>query len=150
MAFIPMRDTEVDLPTKALETMKRGVMRGAKYIVKMNDNQCLNPAELSKLIKENNEPEFGYFGKTERTTKTRPNQNAAEANGVKFMSGQVYALSFALARMITFQDMNYAALYPMYGSVAEDADMGRWVDHAQTAHNITVKYATGPILFDGF
>lgn len=56
-------------PTYVIQTMKRGVMRGAKYIVKMNDNQCLNPAELSKLIKENNEPEFGYFGKTERTTK---------------------------------------------------------------------------------
>ena len=52
-----------------IQTVKRGVMRGAKYIVKMNDHQCLNPEELEKLIKEVEEPEYGYFGKTERTTK---------------------------------------------------------------------------------
>ena len=29
------------------------------------------------------------------------------------MSGEVYVLTFALANLITFQDMNYAALWPM-------------------------------------
>ena len=33
---------------------------------------------------------------------------------VNFMSGEVYVLTFALANLITFQDMNYAALWPMW------------------------------------
>ena len=31
----------------------------------------------------------------------------------RYLTGGVYVLSFRLARLITFADMNYAAMYPM-------------------------------------
>ena len=39
-------------------------------------------------------------------------ETGADDQFVEYMSG-VYVLTFALARLITFNEMNYAALYPM-------------------------------------
>ena len=45
------------------QTMKRGVMRGAKYIVKMEDDECMDPHKLEKLIKTAKHPQYGYFSR---------------------------------------------------------------------------------------
>lgn len=143
IAFIPSRDAYVDLPTKTLEIIKRGVLRGAKYVVKMDDDKCLDPDHFRELIQRANDPEYGYYAIYSWDTKGYESQLGADHKFVKYMSGPLYALTFALARTITFDDMNYAALYPMYGSASEDVDMGRWVDHVMHKHNVTVKYVTG-------
>ena len=41
------------------------------------------------------------------------NQKGSDGQFIKYFSGWVYALSFSLARLITFEDFNYASLYPM-------------------------------------
>merc|ERR1712224_1042759 len=117
--------------------------RGAKYIVKMDDDMCLSLARFSKLVKMAKEPKFAYIANMIWDRKYYESQKGADGKFVKYMSGPIYALTFSLAKLITIADMNYAALYPMYGSSSEDVGMGRWVDHAMKKHNVTVKYITG-------
>lgn len=143
--FMPSRDTYIDLPTKTLEVIKRGVLRRARYIIKMDDDKCLDPDKLQKLLDKNHDPEYGYFAIFLWNTKYYNSQLGVDKKFAKYMSGPLYGLTFPLARLITFDDSNYAAMYPMYGSSSEDVDMGRWVEHAMTAHNITVKYMTGQL-----
>ena len=41
-------------------------------------------------------------------------QKGADHKFKKYMSGPLYALTFDLARLIAFDDIDYAALYPMF------------------------------------
>jgi len=140
IAFIPERDTYVDLPTKTLETMRLGVLHGAHYIIKVDDDKCPHIANLMKVIEKQKHPKYTYIGAYFWGQKYYTSQKGFDGGFVPYMSGWVYALSFSLAKLITFADLNYASLYPMYGSSSEDVDMGRWVAHAKDTHNVPVKY----------
>lgn len=135
IAFMASRDTSIDLPTKTLEVMKRGVLHKAKYIVKMDDNFCMDLKAFIKQVKQARDPKYGYFANS-----IQDEQSGADGKVVKYMSGPFYALTFALAKLITFSDINWVAMYPIYGSSSEAVDMGKWVKYAMDTHNITVKY----------
>lgn len=44
-----------------MKVVKAGVLRGAKYIVKMDDDMCLSLGHLTKLVKSAKEPKYSYI-----------------------------------------------------------------------------------------
>ena len=40
-------------------------------------------------------------------------QRGFDGKSAKYISGEVYVFTFSLAKLITFEDFNYASMYPM-------------------------------------
>merc|ERR1719174_3195745 len=116
-------------------------MLGAKFIVKMDDDMCIFVDKFLASVQARRDPTFAYISNHFWRKMVYPAQQmGVNKDFVPYMSGPIYALTFPLAKLIAFDDNDHSALYPMYGSSSEDADMGRWVRYARKRHNITVAY----------
>ena len=59
----------------------------------------------------------------------------ADGSTALYYSGPCYFVSAALARAIFQTDRTHTLLFDSYGSNAEDANMGKWVEHSQATHS---------------
>eukprot|EP00438_Fugacium_kawagutii_P021922 Skav207169 [mRNA] locus=scaffold573:538982:539677:- [translate_table: standard] len=139
--FVHFPDTYLGLQSKTFAVFKYGYNLGASYIVKMDDDICVNASNLLLKIeeheaqaKEGGPPAIfgGYFLIT----------GIKAINGVEtpYFSGLCYMLSQDLVGAIVGEQSMDAVLFAPYGSYDEDAQTGRWVSFVQKRHNMSVNF----------
>ena len=63
----------------------------------------------------------------------------ADGSTAPYHTGTAYVLSAGLARSIFVDDRAHTAAFTMFGSVSEDANMGKLVAYAESHRGITVR-----------
>eukprot|EP00438_Fugacium_kawagutii_P021923 Skav207170 [mRNA] locus=scaffold573:543439:544134:- [translate_table: standard] len=141
--FVHFPDTYLGLQSKTFAVFKYGYNLGASYIVKMDDDICVN-ASLLLLKIEEHEAQAKKGGPPAVFAGDMLITWIKAINGVKtpYFSGLCYMLSKDLVRPIVEEDSMNAVLFAPYGSYDEDAQTGRWVAFAKKHHNISVNFMT--------
>eukprot|EP00397_Hematodinium_sp_SG-2012_P033582 GEMP01035900.1.p1 GENE.GEMP01035900.1~~GEMP01035900.1.p1 ORF type:complete len:398 (+),score=68.66 GEMP01035900.1:111-1304(+) len=146
--FIPFRDSYRDLVDKTLHIFDKGYQSGAQLVVKVDDDQCVNPKPLldvaaSRIYDAPNRMLYGgsYLWKgTEYDIMQGPHHEIAT-----YFGGPTYVLSRKLVETI-LNDNAFTNLHAMYGSSSEDTDVGKWVQHVGRQHpEYTIDFKTFPI-----
>lgn len=116
------------LPIKALQLFALGARSGAKYVLKIDDDQTFYPQNF-----------ITWADQRAASGKTGPVyvgpfliQGAirqADGNYDKFIYGPCYGLSGDLAWQIAIADFDHSIAFPTYGLPNDDADMGIWTKY---------------------
>lgn len=143
----PNRDYYRDKTEKILGVLRYGVEKGAKYIIKPDDDYCVNVTK-TKLAIQKHEMEHpsaelyagvNYFKGTEYASMKGPHNETAP-----FMSGHLIVVSRKLAMTIVGPDWMQNILKAAYGTSSDDANLGKMVARARTLHNVSVKTIVEP------
>eukprot|EP00966_Prymnesium_polylepis_P030509 709997-Prymnesium_polylepis.1 len=71
----------------------------------------------------------------------------ADGKATPFISGHVEVLSRRLACTICQEDFAHSLLKAPYGTSSDDANLGRWVAHAERSHALNVRVSTADLLY---
>ena len=152
MHFIAVPDTYLDLQAKSYAIFQHGYALGATYVVKLDDDGCVDVPKLQSALEEHEKRPgrelYAGYHRWEGTEMRQMRGRAGEPH--PYMSGPLYLLSRELIRLIMDEDRANTVLWAAYGSFDEDAQTGRWVAFAQKEHNVTVDYQVIPGLLHGF
>jgi len=146
LLVVPSRDLYVDLTLKTISWLEWGVNQARyDYIVKTDDEYCLNTTELDRLVDGHRGHEL-YFGVYEHSGTEYSSMRGADGSVAPFMSGAVYGLSIGLAASIIRDDRIHTMSYLLYGTSSDDANMGKWVDYATKRRELVVDHVVEPKL----
>jgi hypothetical protein len=141
LLLTPNRDHYRDMTEKLLSSIRYSLEQGADYILKTDDEYCINITEVKRLVEErkknNNEL---YMGIYQFAGDEYESMKGADGTIAPFMSGWVIGLSRKLAKTIVEDGWNHNLLIAPYGTSSDDANLGKWVDWAIRTHNLTVDY----------
>jgi hypothetical protein len=141
LLLTPNRDHYRDMTEKLLSSIRYSLEQGADYILKTDDEYCINITEVKRLVEErkknNNEL---YMGIYQFAGDEYESMKGADGTIAPFMSGWVIGLSRKLAKTIAEDGWNHNLLIAPYGTSSDDANLGKWVDWAIRTHNLTVDY----------
>lgn len=119
-----------------------GLAWSTRYVAKIDDDICLNVWMFQRTVRFEDPSAALYVGSYLFNGREYAIMKGADGTVAPFMSGPIEILSRKLARII-FQDLaNYAALYNFYGSSSEDANLGKWIKHAQDLNLTKVKFVS--------
>lgn len=150
IVITPNRDYYRDISEKLMSSLKYSVEQGVDYILKTDDEYCIDINVAKRLITEarrkdpNNEIYMGHnlFDGTEYSL-----MKGADGTIAPFMSGWVLGVSYNLASTIVQEDWVHSMMVAHYGTSSDDANLGKWVDWAVQKHNLTVDYVTDHKLY---
>lgn len=144
LEVLPMPETAGNKIAKASAVFYAGLHSGASFIVRADDDFCVNAsslrdqlAALSEFAESDGEVYSGLyeFQGTEYRSMFGPDNTSAP-----FFSGPFYVLSRGLAHAIFVRDRLHTALYGSYGTSSENANVGKWVQHAERRHQMKVHH----------
>jgi hypothetical protein len=149
----PHRDHYRDLTEKLLGVLREGVHMGADYIFKTDDDVCLNISSAMQVIREHEQYHsehalyVGYYlWDPNIVGHATYNKIFDKVPGqAPYVSGGVIGVSRSMAQTI-LKDWNVHALRAVYGSSAEDANMGSMVQYAAEHADISVRTVVDPNL----
>lgn len=137
----PNRDYYRDKTEKLLGVLRYGVEYGAEYILKLDDDTCLNVTAAKHVIEkhERDHPDSELYAGAKYYMGTEGN-NMKGPNGevTRFMDGPSILLSRNLAETIVGPDWMHNVLKAVYGTSSDDANLGRMVVRAKDVHNISL------------
>ncbi|KAL7554875.1 hypothetical protein ACHAWF_018692 [Thalassiosira exigua] len=141
LLITPNRDQYRDKSEKLLSSLRYAVDQGVDFILKTDDEYCVNVEVAKRLIRSRplqNEIFMGWirWNGTEYSV-----MKGSDGTIAPFMSGWVFGLSQNLAKTIVNDDWVHSMLFSTYGTSSDDANLGKWVDYAVRTHNITVDHA---------
>lgn len=126
--FMPMPDTYVSLESKTLNVLQYGYALGAEYVVKSDDDACVEPrALLNGTASHERDASGALYGGQHRS---------------RIWGGFVgpgYVLSRDLVDQIIHEDWPHTAMFAVDGgTLDEDVAMMRWVNYAEEKHGLRV------------
>jgi len=139
LVIVPVRDHYRDTTDKIIWLYQHGLTRNASYIAKVDDDICINVPVFKRLTRYESASDGIYMGFYKFNGKEYDSMKGADGTTASFMSGPIEILSRALAKIIFHDLSNYAALYSIYGTSSEDANLGKWVQHVQDLRLSSVK-----------
>eukprot|EP00438_Fugacium_kawagutii_P014194 Skav207960 [mRNA] locus=scaffold108:570434:571252:+ [translate_table: standard] len=139
--FAHFPDAYVAEQSKTFALFEYGYSLGASYVVKMEDDACVDASMLLLKIAEHEH----YARKGGAAALYAGHQLVSWTKGRDGMndpyySGLCYVLSQDLLRLILIEDEANTVLWAPYGSFDEDAETGHWVAFAINHHNISVHW----------
>lgn len=137
----PHRDYYRDLNEKLMGVMRFGVEAGVQYIVKVDDDRCVNVTQVHAMIDKHEEIQQGkelYGGVHGFRGDEHEMMKGPHGEVAPFMSGQLIILSRGLARIIVGPDWMYNILKVNYGTSSDDANLGKMIARAEEVHNVSV------------
>lgn len=146
--LLSMRDQYADLTDKLIGILDFGIHQtNAQYVMEMDDDKCLVPSVLRTIIQNHHESnETGelwagayLFSGTEYAQMEGPTGIIAP-----YFSGNGCMLSRNLARTLVDDDRDHTVLSGVYGTTADDANLGKWVQYAQEKHDLKVVFKSDP------
>jgi len=143
MHFVPIPDGYLDLHAKTFSLLEYGYNLGAAYVVKTDDDVCLNTEGLMDGIhafETDPEGDALYAGYYDWHGTEYASMRGRDNVPTPYMSGPGYVLSRNLVKAIVKDDEMHSILWAPYGSFDEDTNTGRWVEYARTHHNIAVQF----------
>lgn len=142
--FINYRDQYMDLTNKLLGIFKYGFYHTtADYIGEHDDEYCLNPETLKKMIDGHNRAKPGQelYGGNYLWKGDEYKAMVGVAGMVSpYMSGWCSFLSRKIIGHIVDDDWAHTVLANQYGTQADDANTGKWVAYAQEHHGVDVDF----------
>jgi hypothetical protein len=143
MIITPNRDKYQDLNEKVLSLLRHGVASGAKYIMKVDDEYCVNFDVAFKHLDEHTAKHDGnelYLGNYHWRGNEYPSMKGADGTILPYMSGWTWALSKKLAYTVAVKNWQHNLLWMAYGTSSDDANLGKWVQHAMKRDHLEVTY----------
>ena len=146
LAFFDFPDTWIGLQTKTFALLQYGYSLGASYVVKLDDDACVNASQLLLGIEEHEArvkkggPSALYAGAVVKQGTEYHGMKGKDNSTHPYYTGLCYILSQDLIQPIIEDDKMNTVLWAPYGSFDEDAQTGRWVAFAQAHHNISVDW----------
>jgi Galactosyltransferase len=147
----PHRDSYLDMTDKLLGVLRHGVAADVDYIFKMDDEYCLNVDIALGIIREHEARHPNdelYVGCYQMQGIEFGNMRGPHNETSPFMIGAGFGVSRHLAETIVDTDWVHSALYAAYGTSADDANLGKWIDYAMEKHNMTVQTKVSTFLID--
>ena len=146
----PNRDYYRQKTEKILFVLRYGVESGADYIVKPDDDRCVNTFALKRMTDKHEKTHpfatemyggYNLFKGDEYNIMKGPHGEMAP-----FMSGPLVVVSRGLAETIVGPDWIYNVLYGSYGTSSDDANLGKMVAKTKERHNMSIAYSVEPQL----
>ena len=133
----PHKETYRNLPLKSLTMIRYAYDKGYDYIVKIDDEFCVNELALQSLREK-----WLYAGEYMFRGNEYTSMRGADNQYHPYFSGNVWILSRALMKCIVVDNYVRSLSYYAYGSSSEDVDVGYWVHQCsksavvKTIHNL--------------
>lgn len=130
-----------------------GVEAGAEYIVKPDDDKCINVARFHAMVRQHEKKNEGkelYGGIYGFKGDEYESMKGPHGEIAPFASGHVIVLSRGLARILVGPEWMYNILKVNYGTSSDDANLGKMIARAEKIHNVSVSivYDMGMLLCD--
>ena len=138
----PNRDYYRDKTEKLLGVLRYGVEFGARYILKSDDDYCINVSVAKHMLQrhERRHPGSELYGGSYYWNGTEyPQMRGPHNETAAFFSGHIIVMSRNLAKTIVGPDWMQNVLKAAYGTSSDDANLGKMVVRAKQNHNISVK-----------
>eukprot|EP00435_Cladocopium_sp_Y103_P040071 s2555_g10.t2 len=146
LAFFHFPDVYLGLQTKTFTILSYGYSLGANYVVKLDDDACMNASQLLLGIAVHEArvarggPAALYAGAVLRQGTEYHGMKGKDGSSHPYFTGLGYMLSYDLIQIIINDDKMNTVLWAPYGSFDEDTQTGRWVAFAEEHHNTTVDW----------
>jgi len=138
----PNRDVYRDKSEKVIGWMRYFVAHGERYVQKVDDEYCPYVDRVLLMMRQHDEQKNRselYGGSFRfRGTEYKNKMTGADGTVSPFISGHTFGVSRNLARYIAETDAVHSLLYSIYGTSSDDANVGKWVHHAQRFGNMSV------------
>eukprot|EP00438_Fugacium_kawagutii_P003798 Skav211111 [mRNA] locus=scaffold3323:112618:113295:- [translate_table: standard] len=142
MKFFHYPDTYMTLQSKTFALLSYAYSLGVSYVVKLDDDACVNATKLLKKIEEHEalvaagkQPAALYAG----TQFVRDRHGKDNLNHPYYI-GRMYILSKDLVKAIVEDDAENSVLFAPYGFFDEDAETGAWIGYAAQHHKIKIHW----------
>uniref|UniRef100_A0A7S2PNY4 Hexosyltransferase n=1 Tax=Skeletonema marinoi TaxID=267567 RepID=A0A7S2PNY4_9STRA len=138
----PNRDYYRDINEKLLSSMRYAVDQGFDFILKTDDEYCVDIDVVKELIRERqgNSQDDIYMGIHRFNGDEYENMKGSDGTIAPFMSGWIIGLTRNLASTIVGEGWVHSMLVAPYGTSSDDANLGKWVDWATRKYNMTVQH----------
>ena len=137
----PNRDYYRDKTEKMMSWLREAVQMDVDYILKTDDDYCVNLTRTFELIEQHEQTYKGaelYLGYDIWNGNERNMMKGPHGETAPFASGWVYGLSRRLAVAIV-QDWNRHLLKAAYGTSSDDANLGKMVAFVDKKYNMPVR-----------
>jgi hypothetical protein len=146
--ILPMRDSYEDLTDKLIGLLSYSYdSTSASYVVEHDDEFCIDVNVLLNMISTHearNSSQELYGGNYRFAGTEYDSMRGVNGMTSPFFSGNAVLLSRGLVKTIIDTDYTNTVLAGTYGTTADDANLGRWVQYAERKHNMTIN-----VLSDG-
>jgi len=141
--FLMFRDVYMDLPNKLMGILSNIYYKSdSEYIGEHDDDYCVEPQVILVTIAEqkksrNAELWIGayLFKGDEYASMKGPNNMTAQ-----YFSGNGAIMSRGLVKPIVVDNFPLVVQHGEYGTVSDDANLGKWVSFAVEKQNLTLDY----------
>lgn len=138
----PNRDYYRDINEKLLSSLRYAVDQGFDFILKTDDEYCVDIGVVKELIRERrgNGQDDIYMGIYRFNGDEYESMKGSDGTIAPFMSGWTIGLTQNLANAIVGEGWVHSMLVAPYGTSSDDANLGKWVDWATRKYNMTVHH----------
>jgi hypothetical protein len=138
----PNRDYYRDINEKMLSSLRYAVDQGFDFILKTDDEYCVDIDVVKELIKEKQggSQDDIYMGIYRFNGDEYDSMKGSDGTIAPFMSGWIIGLTRNLANAIVGEGWVHSMLVAPYGTSSDDANLGKWVDWATRKYNMTVQH----------
>lgn len=120
------RDYYRDMTDKMLAYMRYDYEHvKSMFVFKTDDEYCLNISTVLRIVKNKKAKEM-YIGSYMFEGTEYENMKGPNGEIAPFMSGAVLGVSRGILKSI-MKDWTYSALYNIYGTSSDDANLGKWI-----------------------
>lgn len=151
--FVPMREAYADLSDKLLAILRHGYFNtDATYFGEHDDEFCVDPSSLLSEVNDcNKNKEDGeecWVGSYWFQGDEYDSMKGVDGSLAGYFSGYGSLMSRGLAKYVVDVDYAHSALHAPYGTSADDANLGKWIQYAMDQHDVRVCVKTGMQLRD--
>lgn len=153
IVILPMRDTYMSLPDKLFQSFQYALWdyQETPYLGTHDVEYCVDMRNAMQVIERFEESHGCHDAKNCTEDKRHylyaghmllPGRQSKGAEGKSrpFFSGWGYFLSRGLVSLIVEKDRSHSVLNGIYGTSADDVDMGKWVAFASHTHGIKADF----------
>lgn len=144
--MLSMRDQYADLTDKLIGLFDFGVHHtNAHYIMEVDDDKCVVPSVVQAVIDQHQKSSSQskkelWAGAYLFNGKEYGSMKGPTGVTAPYFSGNGCMLSRNLARTLVEDDHDHTVLSGIYGTTADDANLGKWVSFAEEKHAIKVDF----------
>lgn len=146
--FVPFRDVYEDLSNKMLGLLFHGYETQADYVMKHDDEFCADTFAILETIadyEKNRRQEELWAGEWLFKGDEYPEMLGPQHIVAPYFSGHGHFMSRGLVGSILGPDYAHDVLSAPYGG-QDDSNLGKWVQFAESHHNISVRFVTKTML----
>lgn len=142
--FVAFREQYQDLSNKLVTIFRHGLFQtNSTYFVEHDDEFCADPDSLLKTVaefeQEKSSPQEELWGGAYWFNGDEyASMAGADGSTAGYVSGWGCVMSRGLARYVFDIDYAHTLLNAPYGTNADDANLGKWVQYAKEEHKLTV------------